>query len=94
MNNYKMYMITGANRLYFIWANLPEKDIRLHIRNDETMEECNAEKAYSIRYGGQPLYELYTGVDRLSGLPYVAEATIDKRQFRIDNNIKSECAYF
>jgi len=94
MNNYKMYMITGANTLYFLWANLPEKEIKLRIGDGETMEECAPEKAYSIRYGGQPLYELHAGVDRRSGLPYVTEATIDKRQFRIDNNIKSECAYF
>jgi len=38
MNNYKMYMITGANTLYFLWANLPEKEIKLHIRDGETAE--------------------------------------------------------
>ena len=44
MTNYKMYMITGANKLYFLWAALPEKEIRLHIKDDETMEECAPER--------------------------------------------------
>ena len=93
MNN-KMYIIRGYNSLYFLWTSLPEEEIKLHIGEAKRLEECAPEKAYSIRYGGQPLYELYKGVDRRSGLPYVAEATIDKRQFRIDNNIKSECTWF
>ena len=86
---FKMYMVHGPNRLYFLWSDLPERDVKSQLKNDETMEVCEPEDAFSVRYGHQPIYELYTGDDRISGLPYIARAVVDRQQFKIDNNINA-----
>ena len=90
----KMYMIQGLNSLYFVWSEMSENDIRTKTKTNETITECCIEYPFSIRYGGQPLYEWTLKTDKRNGLPYIAEWIIDKKQFIIDNNVNAERKYF
>lgn len=76
----KMFAIWGNNSLYFLLAE-NEKDARAAIHDDERAEECSQSQAFSIRYGGQPLYEVRKGVDRRSGLDYITQDIVDKREY-------------
>ena len=90
----KMYMIRGLNSLYFVWTALPLKAVNLYIRAGESAEECDPSAAYSIRYGGQPIYEIREAIDRRNGLPYIAESVVDKRQLLPELNIVPERRFF
>lgn len=89
-----MYKITGLNSLYFLLAE-NEREARETIKADETAEKCSPNDAYSIRYGGQPLYEVVKGVDRRNGLPYSMQITVDKREYLTNHpEIHAERRYF
>lgn len=90
----KMFEIRGTNSLYFVWSALPLKAIQGHARYGETATECNPEAAFSIRYGGQPLYGWAERIDRRSGLPFISEWVIDKKDFIIEHGITTERRYF
>lgn len=90
----KMYMIRGLNSLYFVWSALPLKAIESKTRAGETAEECDPSAAFSIRYGGQPLYGWAERIDRRSGLPFISEWVIDKKDFIIEHGITTERRYF
>ena len=90
----KMYRISGANSLYFVWSDLPMKDIESKTRAGEIAAECDIARPFTIREGGQPLYGWAKRTDRRSGLPYISEWVIDKRDFIIENAVKTERHYF
>lgn len=89
-----MFKITGEMTLYFLLAN-SEKEAKEAIKATETAEVCAPSDAFSIRYGGQPIYEVHRGVDRLSGLPYISQHNVDKRQYLTEHpEIRAERRYF
>lgn len=78
-NTMYFYKISGLNSLYFIYTDLPENDIKLHIKSTENAEKCDAETVVHIRYRGQPIYQLYKGIDKRSGLPYTGEMCVYRK---------------
>lgn len=90
----KMFAVSGKNSLYFLLAE-NEKDARATIDNDEDIRECSYSLAFTIRYGGQPLYEVVKGVDRRNGLPYSMQVAVDKREYLTNHpEIYAERRYF
>ena len=82
MNN-KFYKVQGDNSLYFLYSDLTVAENRQVIEPDETISECSIAEVIGVRYGGQPIYEPYKGVDRLSGLPFIALAVISRKDLAI-----------
>lgn len=78
MNN-KFYKVQGYNSLYFLYSDLTDAENRQVIKSDETISECSVDEVIGVRYGSQPIYEPYKGIDRISGLPYVHIAAITRQ---------------
>ena len=79
-NTKQFYKVTGYNSLYFLYTDLPETDIRLYIKSTETATPCTPDDVVHIRYRGQPIYQIYKAIDRRSGLPYIAEMCVYRKQ--------------
>lgn len=78
----KMYIVTGAYSLYFIFSDMSIEEIKGCIKDGENVKECDPAYAFGVRYGYQPIYTTYKGTDKLSGLPFVALAVVDKRELK------------
>ena len=78
MNN-KFYKVQGTNSLYFLYSDLTDAENRQIIKSDETITECSIAEVIGVRYGSQPIYKPYKGIDRISGLPYVPIAVITRQ---------------
>lgn len=68
-NNKRFYKISGEDMLYFVYTDLPLKDVQLYadIQIAKTAylsitprsahaEECEPREVFGIRYGSQPIY--------------------------------------
>ena len=82
-NTMQFYKISGLNSLYFIYTDLPEKDVKLHIKSTENAEKCDPATVVHIRYRGQPIYQIYKAIDRRSGLPYIGEMCVYRKDLAI-----------
>ena len=75
----KFYKVQGTNTLYFLYSDLTAAENRQVIKSDATISECSVDEVIGVRYGFQPIYEPYKGIDRISGLPYVNIAVITRQ---------------
>ena len=83
----KFYKVQGSNRLYFLYSDLTDAENRQVIEPDETISECSINEVIGVRYGSQPIYKPYKGIDRTSGLPYVANAVVTRKDLAIEGII-------
>lgn len=103
----KMYCVSGLNCRYYVWSDMPFSEIEWHAKcenekrnrymkeeykSDVTVCECSTEEPFTIRYGGQPIYEWSNATDRYH-CSYVAEYVVHKQNFIIEHGVKSERLY-
>ena len=83
----KFYKVQGNNRLYFLYSDLTDSENKQVVKLDETISECSIAEVIGVRYGGQPIYEPYKGIDRLSGLPFVSNNVVTRKDLATEGVI-------
>ena len=83
----KFYKVRGANSLYFLYSDLTDAENRQVIKPDETISECSINEVIGVRYGSQPIYMPYKGIDKISGLPFVANTAVTRKDLAIEGII-------
>ena len=83
----KFYKVQGNNRLYFLYSDLTDSENKQVVKPDETISECSIAEVIGVRYGGQPIYEPYKGIDRLSGLPFVSNNVVTRKDLATEGVI-------